>query len=197
MITQLCLAGATLFVAAGLAISQALDNHYWAALVLVDAGIFVAGVILVGRRMKEDWFGRSLIAAGCLMSLMAYFDTKAFDFERQAIHRELFLAFAEIHAQSSLVPFSAEESKLLKQGLFACALQSNADMQEATIAGQKAIYLGPGLSLADAAYDEVAAAPEQKTCLHYYQILRKRQPSLFIDVERKHATYLATKRGLN
>jgi hypothetical protein len=91
-------------------------------------------------------------------------------------------------------PLDSRESKLVNMALRACNSQPHVDQLDLVVNLQKALYFGPGLSLADGVNSELSVDTRVR-CLDYYRELRKTRPEFFITLERDHPWLLAPEGG--
>ena len=166
------------------------DGRFWGAGGFFVAGIAVAITVIFWDAYSEPvfWFVPVLGAVLTLFSVIDVFTSSHAVNYKETEAQDDFLNVL-IHLQGDTSPMSAREKKLVEEAFRVCALQGNQDQLELVFSAQKAIYLGPTLTLADGV-NSALAGEQPVRCLDYYRELRKTRAPLFAKMEIRNSWLL-------
>lgn len=189
MYVRLVSGGTAFLIGVVLAFVFAIDGRWLAAAGFVAAGA-TWGLRFVLWDVANAWPVTLFATAVTLFSIFdVVFSSNAINLKEQDAQQEFTHMLLEV--QFGPPRMSPTEKKLVSDAFTICALQTNHDQMEFVLNAQKAIYLGPALTLADGVNSVLDAKPSVR-CLDYYRELRKTQPGLFVRLERHHPWLLNT-----
>lgn len=174
-----------------LAAIELFNNQAIMALALALTGIYVAFAVIAG--MYESLMSPAFQAAAIFIGAISMYGVltyhRAFDINLQNAHAEAITQIARLEMTCRQMP--AELRDIQKFGVAACALQGNSDQLSATVELVKGQYLGPTLSLADAALT-LSNADTPNFCARAYRAAFQHCPDISLTVsKRSHEALLA------
>ncbi|WP_333986865.1 hypothetical protein [Burkholderia cepacia] len=166
-------------------------GHYWSAVGLLIAGLMMGTQCLLGfdciKNTTLGFVGTILFVASSWAAVVT--ESPGFDIEGQTI--KVAVAMAALKADAESHWHSPELQQAAKRAGMICMLEGGAlDQMDAVTAGGKAIYYGPGATLADAATGLTQRKPDEPDCLTTFRKLYAADPSVFQDITNEHKTWL-------
>lgn len=173
------------------AVSAVLHGHYWSAAGLLIAGLMVGATCLLGfdsvQNTVAGLIGTILFVASGWAAVVT--ESPGLDVEGQTIKVAVAMAVLKAGAESRWN--SPELRHAAERAAKLCMLEGGAlDQMDAATAGGKAIYYGPGATIADATVDLVRNKPDVPDCLAMFKQLYAADPSAFQEITDGHKTWL-------
>ncbi|WP_429327162.1 hypothetical protein [Paraburkholderia sp. GAS348] len=133
--------------------------------------------------------GTVLFAAAGWAALVT--ESPGFDVEGQTVEVAVAMDVLTADAISHRNWSSPELQQAANRAVKICMLQGGAlDQMDATVAGMKTIYYGPGETLADASIDLAQRKPDTPDCLATFRQLYAADPTIFPDISTEHRAWL-------
>lgn len=167
--------------------------HYWSAAGLFIGALMFGATFLLGfdsvQNTVPGFLGATLFAASGWAAVVT--ESPGFDPEGQTVEIEVAMDVLSANARSRWNWKSPELQRAAEQAGKLCMLQGGAlDQMDATLAGAKTIYYGPGATLADASIDLIESKPDAPDCLVMFRQLYAADPGVFRDITSEHKTWL-------
>lgn len=183
---QLILGAAVFLMGVVLAIIALVEGRYWGFLGFIAAAVALAvSVVSYGNWMSSGFWLAPVCASAltCFSVLDVFASSHLINTKEASAQRDFVMRLMELEIES--VHLNSAERSLVAEAFKTCSVQVYKDAGEMAANGQKALYFGPALTLADGVRS-VAQGEQPLRCLAYYRELRKTQPQLFKGMEKRH-----------